>query len=200
MLWDEEDKEPICMMCGFNNCGDPLLFKAAPQATRNNPEKPVDRMKGIKTEPEEVELVSKFRETVPEEKLTETLTAATNKAPPRPAQKADVWKYFEENKDQIISDYAKMNQREFLTYWHLASTTWLTLKRLWHIKNKRQRKKIQDSAETGSNLVHRPYRRTQTTTPEFPEFSSEWDTDVQVEWLECIANIRIKEIEVRGKI
>ena len=56
---------------------------------------------------------------------------AAEAVPPRPKKRKKMWEYFEENKEAIIEDYYRLKIKDFLSRWHLCSTTWIRLKKKW---------------------------------------------------------------------
>jgi len=52
--------------------------------------------------------------------------------PPRPKKRRQLQQYFEQNKEAILTDYYSMRLMDFFVKWHLTSTTWIKLKKLWN--------------------------------------------------------------------
>ena len=60
--------------------------------------------------------------------------------PPKPSGKrAKVQAYWEKNKEDILVDYGTMKIRDFLKRWHIPTTTWPKLKKLWGVESKGHR-------------------------------------------------------------
>ena len=46
-------------------------------------------------------------------------------------------KEFEKDREQVLADYADMRLNDFYSKWHLNSTLWGHMKKLWEVKGKR---------------------------------------------------------------
>ena len=56
--------------------------------------------------------------------------------PPKPQIRKKVKAYWEKHKEEILADYKSMLLRPFFERWHMATTTWMQLKKKWGIPNK----------------------------------------------------------------
>ncbi len=123
---------------------------------------------------------------------TEPATVEQPPVPPRPKKRKLLWKYFEDNKDNMIADHQSMRLIDFLDRWHICSGTWQKLKEKWNVSSKlkngrpRSRKQApppaEDKVKRGDSL------------PLFPPFDANWVSIVQIEWLKTYKELRLAGI------
>ena len=72
--------------------------------------------------------------------MTEAATTTTEErrpVPPKPKKVSKLQDYWEHNKTDILADYQSMKIVDFYARWHMSTQTWIALKALWSVKNKR---------------------------------------------------------------
>lgn len=80
-------------------------------------------------------------------------------------------RYLEENKDEIIADFKKIGYKKTVLKWRLSTATIVKLREKWGIVSSR------------GNDNH---------LPSLPEFSNDWNPEVQLKWLEIWGNVVAK--------
>jgi len=81
--------------------------------------------------------------------------------------------YYESHKQEIMSDLFTFGRTPTRKKWSISSSTLYSLERRWLTEE--QKAKLDNMTFAPSTNVH---------LPQFPEFSSSWEPQVQLKWLE----------------
>lgn len=68
--------------------------------------------------------------------LPGSLQEAIQSVPPKPKSRKRKAAYWEQAREALLNDYRTMKLREFLKKWHLATSSWQKLKKLWGVEGK----------------------------------------------------------------
>ncbi len=103
--------------------------------------------------------------------MVETKQQEREPVPRKPKYRSKLQAYWNEHREAIIADYLAMKFVEFLTRWHMATTTWSRLKTKWEVpsKGRGDRKTREPKKPSGkiTQKIDKEYREPQPKLGEF---------------------------------